>query len=77
MCDTTFVILVIIVSGVVSVISPWNVPLHLSTRAVAPALVLSIDPFLDWSGKGDREIYENRLRGIRLQNKFRHKSAKA
>jgi|GEM_PF-3523090 acyl-CoA reductase-like NAD-dependent aldehyde dehydrogenase len=44
MCDTTFVIDVIIVSGVVSVISPWNVPLHLSTRAVAPALVLSTDP---------------------------------
>lgn len=45
MCDTTFVIDVIIVSGVVSVIiSPWNVPLHLSRRPVAPALVLSIDP---------------------------------
>lgn len=27
-------------AGVVSVISPWNVPLHLSMRAVAPALAL-------------------------------------
>jgi aldehyde dehydrogenase (NAD+) len=26
--------------GVVSVISPWNFPLHLSMRAVAPALAL-------------------------------------
>jgi NAD-dependent aldehyde dehydrogenases len=27
-------------AGIVSVISPWNVPLHLSMRAVAPALAL-------------------------------------
>jgi aldehyde dehydrogenase (NAD+) len=27
-------------TGIVSVISPWNVPLHLSMRAVAPALAL-------------------------------------
>lgn len=33
-------------------------------------------PFLIGLEK-EREIYENRLRGIRLQNKFRHKSAKA
>jgi hypothetical protein len=55
MCDTIFIIDAIIVRGILSVISPWNVPLHLSTRAVAPALVLSIDPSsLVWKS---REIY--------------------